>query len=178
MIQKKIVTSGTLFQRFRLTPGPAMSALMAGRWHARLERPLNSGSGHDPSRHASGQSHREARAGVGRDVDGTAVREHDLVDDREPEPGAAGVSSAGIVETGEALEDPLAVGLVDAGTVVGHAEACVVVGLLEAQRHGRVGVADRVVEQVAHDARELIPVALDLGPRDSSRVDAYFRSAP
>ena len=48
-----------------------------------------------------------------------AAAAQQLADDRQAEPAAAGVPVAGLVEPGEPVEDPLAVGLRDAGPVVG-----------------------------------------------------------
>jgi hypothetical protein len=44
----------------------------------------------------------------------------DLPGDRQPEPAAALVPAAGVVEPGETVEDPVPVGGLDSRPVVGH----------------------------------------------------------
>ena len=102
----------------------------------------------------------------------------DVVHDGEAEPGAASatVASACVVELGEALEDPLTVGVGDAGPVVDDPEGDVGARLDERHDHLRAGVAGGVVEQVAHHAQELVGVAVDLRARH--RAVSTVRASP
>ena len=56
-----------------------------------------------------------------------AVRLGDVADDRQPEPGAAGVAAAGAVDPVEAFEDALEVAGRDADAVIAHDERDAVV---------------------------------------------------
>ena len=66
----------------------------------------------------------ERCAGRVLDRDRATVRDHDVVHDGEAETRAAvTVATARVVEAGEALEDPFAIGIGDPGAVVDDARA-------------------------------------------------------
>ena len=88
-----------------------------------------------------------------------------------PSPAPPPSRAARVVELGEALEDPLTVGVGDAGTVVDDPQGDVGARLDERHDHLRTRVVRGVVEQVAHDAQELVGVAVDLRARHRAGVD-------
>src|SRR6478752_873204 len=84
-----------------------------------------------------------------------------LLDHREAEPEATGVAGPTVVEPGEPVEHPLAFLDGDARPVVvdGELDGVVVAGA-QLDGHRARGVAGRVVEEVAHDARQLLAAAV------------------
>ena len=109
-------------------------------------------------------------------LDVAAGRDHDVLHDREPEPGAArGARRVGPVEP---LEEPRQGVLVDTGPVVGRRQDARVALALDGEREmGAVaGIADRVLGEVLDDhpqhprAERQVDVAVDL--------DAGARSRP
>ena len=62
--------------------------------------------------------HEASPARADLDVEAAAVRRADLAGDRQPQAGAATGAGAALVQTHEAFEDPFAVGLGDARSVV------------------------------------------------------------
>ena len=90
-----------------------------------------------------------------------AVGLHDLLDDGQPEPAAAGVAGARLVEPDEPLEDPLALVLGDPGAVVLDDELHGLVSLAHRDHTPGAGVPRGVVDQVAHHLRQRRLVAAD-----------------
>ena len=90
----------------------------------------------------------------------TVVGGH-VAHDREPEPSAAGVPAARLVDTVEPLEDPVVVGGRDADAVVGDHELGELALDAHADLHGRPGLAvlHGVLDQVAQRRHELATVA-------------------
>jgi hypothetical protein len=95
-------------------------------------------------------------AGARSDLKGAVVGGGDALGDGQAEAGTTGVPRAGVVEAGEAFEDPLVVFLRDAGAVVLDVENCFAVLCVVGQAHrdGAGRVAFGVVEQVAQDSGE------------------------
>src|SRR5262245_39862863 len=103
-----------------------------------------------PQRYGQGEGGPRALDAAHRDP--AAVRGHHVLDDGQPETGAAGGAGPRRVDPVEALEDPLQVALGDADALVGHAQLGVAVrGLLGADDYpGPLGaVRHRVLQQVA-----------------------------
>src|SRR5205809_683412 len=96
-----------------------------------------------------------------------AVREHEVPDDGEAEPGAAQVARARLVDTVEALGDPRQVGARDADARVAHAHLHTLDGgraVARPRAHGHPAalgcVLHRVVEEVDEDLRETVVVGV------------------
>lgn len=98
-------------------------------------------------------------------LDVPAVRLGDPLGDGEAEPGA--VAGAGVVEAGEALEDALPVGEIDAVTIVLDGELDLAVMLGERDAHDGVGVADGVGEEAGDHAGAVGFPAARLPGRDA-----------
>src|ERR1700691_688197 len=98
--------------------------------------------------------------GGGLEVGGAGVGLGGGADDGQAKPrsGVVVAAGAGVVEAGEAVEGPLPVGLRYAGAVVGHGQLDPRTGLADRHRDRRLGVADRVVDQV--DQHPVEPVAV------------------
>ena len=80
----------------------------------------------------AGGGRRCRRRAVGFDAESAVVLMGDVAGDGQPEARSAEVPAAGVVQAGEALEDPLTVGIGNAGSVVGHlqyGQAGVLVGV-------------------------------------------------
>ena len=98
---------------------------------------------------------------------------HDVAGDREAEAHPAAVARARLAEPCEALEDALTGLAGDARSVVLDRERqlarAVVLG--KRDRDAALGVADGVFEEVAHGARQLVAIAVELRPGDEAAVD-------
>ena len=99
------------------------------------------------------------------DGDRAMVALDDLAGDGQAETGAAGVTAAGAVEPGEALEDPLPIAGGHARAVIGDHQPGVIVVARERDPDGRATMARRVLEQVADHSRQLVA-----SPRTSTGV--------
>ena len=94
-----------------------------------------------------------------------AVVLHRVLDDAEPEPGAAGVAAAGVIDAEEALEHAVALVFGDADALIGDGDLDNPVGVGHADADPRaVGrVLDRVRDQVVNGGDEQLLVTEDLG---------------
>ena len=100
-----------------------------------------------------------------------AVTQRNIANDCESETGSAIVSCPCIVNTAEPLEDTLSRVGGNAGPVVSDSEAYEAVGLGEGDGDRGCGMADCVVQQVAHDAPELTRVTSEMGGGDAGGGD-------
>ena len=126
------------------------------------------------------QGERGARALDAAHRDPAVVGRHHVLDDGQPEAGAAGRARARRIDPVEAFEDPLQVPLGDADALVGHAQLGVAFGgPLGADDHAGPlrAVGDRVLQQVAQRGDQQVLVAEDgqaaaaeRGERDAARV--------
>src|SRR5437763_16696973 len=138
---------------------------------------LRAGSGHDED---------ECRAAPWRLLAPyvAAVRGHERVDDREPEPGTGGIRAS--IHPYELLEDALALGLGHTGAVVGdphHHTDWVVAGARRDQDlRARWREAQSVLEQVAEDLFHHLDIDVDVaevgGDVESDPVRARQRAEP
>src|SRR5205085_9497304 len=101
----------------------------------------------------------------GGDGDRAPVVGGNVTDDRQAQPGAAGLPAAGPVDAVEALEDPFEVTGGDADALVGHAhhDPLALDGGLQFDHRSRLRVLDGVVEQVDDGRDHLALVAEDEG---------------
>ena len=120
-------------------------------------------------------------AGAASAHDAAAVRRGDRLDDREPEPGAAGVARAGPVEAVEAVEDRVA--LIDAGcpgpsssTMNRRRSPPISTPSLTSPSLG--GVGDPVAQEVAQGLRKPALVGLDEHFRDRAELEPPRRRRP
>src|SRR5580693_1323486 len=131
-----------------------------------------------PQRYEESEGGPGALDTVHRDL--AVVGGHHVLDDGQPEAGAAGRARARRIDPVEAFEDPLQVPLGDADALVGHAQLGVAfAGLLGADDHAGSfwAVGDGVLQQVAQrgDQQVLIAqdgqvAAADRRERDTARV--------
>jgi hypothetical protein len=95
----------------------------------------------------------------------------DLLDDRQSETTPAGVTSAGLVEPHESVEDALPVLAWDPGAVVLDHELDAVIGLPDGEGHDSMCVPGSVVDEVLHHLRERNVVTPYPSGPDSGRMD-------
>ena len=103
----------------------------------------------DGEKHADGGAAAELAFGADR----AAVQQHDVLHDREAEPGAAEFTTARLVRAVESLENARHVGLANADAFIGDADVNAVAFHLRAHRDGAAAlrIFDRVIEQVVND---------------------------
>src|SRR2546427_9651339 len=106
------------------------------------------------------QEHDEARSRPSiLDAHRAAMCGDDLSHDRKAKPRATGASVSPLVESTESLEHALASFRRNPGAVVRNREPRLTVRRSKHDVHARPGVSLRIVEEVAHDARESIGIA-------------------
>src|SRR5690242_20792591 len=93
------------------------------------------------------------------DGDVAVVGERDFVGDGEAQAGGSGAAFAAAVQAHEPVEHALAVGRRDAGAVVVDVDLDTVDGCGGCDVNATVGVADRVVDDVAEQALQVVGVA-------------------
>ena len=82
----------------------------------------------------------------------------DLGDDRESQAATAASTFPAVLKPDEPLKDPIPVVQGDAGPVVSHLQSGGTAGRVQAKGHRGPGVANRVVDQVAHGPFQLAAV--------------------
>ena len=95
----------------------------------------------------------------------------DLPDDGEAKAGAATTTGAGVIESGEAFEDPVAVRWGDAQPIVVDRERDDAAAVAKPDRDGGGGMVLRVLQQVANGPCEVVSVAEHERAGDAGGVD-------